>query len=357
MSHLIHRWKQLVLSFCVIASLICCKKPQIDKDSETSRPQAISIYEPITDIHGQSHCGSVFTTELKVEDATTVGSVDVSNDSQYLYLTYSLNDDWYLLGVQSFAGAKTNIPLTPRGNPNHEQFPGKETINPCNLLQSFTFKVPLSEIESDGNSQCPSNVQYFIAMRATIKQITNGSNCTTGTPVEAWAAPVLINPGDASEWATAFYYCKQECKPQTNSQSSQSTPTTWCAFGQGYWFAKPNVIWCQDYVKYGNLTVSKDDARALWPAQNNVAKKAFFQASALQLSMICNNNNAAIPQAIASDYSTLVALLGRLTYDDIKNGVVPAGVDATSIQTAAGNVGKWICQNNCNPSIDPTNCQ
>lgn len=357
MSHLIHRWKQLVLSFCVLASLVYCKKPQIEKDPETTQQQVTSFYESFTDIHGQSHCGSVFTTELKIEDGTDVGTVDVSNDSQYLYLAYHLSDNWYLTGAQSFAGTDANIPVTAKGNPNYEQFPGKETINPCELKQDLSFKVPLSEIQYDANSQCPSNAEYFIAMRATIKQIVGGSNCASGTPVEAWAAPVLINPGNASQWATAFYYCKQECTPGTETRPDPSTPPTWCAFGQGYWFAKPNVVWCQEYVQYGSLKVSKDDARALWPAQNNISKKAFFQASAVQLSMVCNNNNNPIPQDVASDYATLEVFLSQLSYDDIKNGTVPAGTNLQAIQTAAGNIGKWICQHNCNSSIDPTDCQ
>jgi hypothetical protein len=355
MSHLIRPWKQLVIFLCVFALLLSCKKQRIGKDSESSQQQQqfTPFYEPSTDSHGQPHCGTMFTTDLKIEDGTNIGTVDVSNDSQFLFLTYHLNSDWYLTGAQSFAGEKNSMPLTTQGSPNYNQFPGKETLNPCDLIQNLTFKILLSQLHSDPANQCPSGEQFFIGMRASVKQISNPSDCAAGASIEAWAAPVLINPGDASEWATAFYYCRQDCENTTDASPASS----WCAFGQGYWFAKPDVVWCQNYVQFGSLSVTEDDAKALWPAQNNILKKVFFQASALQLSRVCNNNNDPVPQAIADDYNKLVNFLSGVSYTDIENGTIPANTDIQAIQTAAGNIGKWICQNNCNPSIDPTICQ
>jgi hypothetical protein len=353
MSYLIHPWKQLVLLLCFLSFLLSCKKSHIKDSSESAQPTELtSSYESVTDFHEQFFCGSVFTTELKLEDGTGIGTVDVGNDSRFLILVYHLDDSWYLTDAQCFAGTKNEIPLTGRGNPNQNQFPGKREIPPCDLVQNLEFKVPLEALQSE-TGDCPSNARYFVAMRAGVKKMANSSDCAIGAPVEAWAAPVLINPGDASEWASAFYYCRQQCDPAPAPPAQPS----WCAFGQGYWFAKPGVDWCQDHVQFGNLTVAKDAARALWPAQNNVAKKAFFQASALQLSRICNNNNNPLPADIAGDYTTLFNFLSQLSYADVESGTVPQGTDLQAIQTAAGNIGSWICRNNCNPLVDPTVCQ
>jgi hypothetical protein len=349
MSHRIHHpWKQLIISLCAVLLFVGCykSKPPKNPDILPAPPPAVSVFEALLTEHGTSYCGSFFTSDLKIKDGTTIGNVEVGNDATYLYLTYNLSGNWYLTGAQSYAGSESMIPVSTSGNPNPELFPGKKALSACTMAQKLTFKIPLAAIEADNSAQCLSNSQYFIAMKATVKQIENGGNCTTGQDEDAWAAPVLINPGNADEWATAFYYCKQDCLAFT----------PWCAYGQGYWFVKPNVVWCQSTVKFGNLEVLKDDARALWPAQNNLIKKAFFQASALQLSMMCNNNNQAMPADIADDYDMLVNLFSGLSYTDIQNGTMPANIDVDTIKTATGNIGKWICQNNCNLSEDTTAC-
>ena len=116
------------------------------------------------------------------------------------------------------------------------------------------------------------------------------------------------------------------------------------------------MIWCQPSVSFGTLTITKDQGKALWPAKTNYVRKAFFQASALQLSMMCNNNGHPIPTSISNDYDLLVTFLSGLSYSDIENGTFPPGTDMDAIKTASGNIGKWICNNNCSLSEDPTSC-
>jgi len=183
-------------------------------------------------------------------------------------------------------------------------------------------------------------------MRVDVKQIGNGADCLAGIDQPAWGAPFLINPGSTAEWATAFYYCKQDCTIPTAS---------WCAYSQGYWFSNPRLSWCQN-IKFGNLEINKMQGDSLWPAQNNVIKRALFQASALQLSMNCVNSGNPIPSSIVSDYNRIEALLSTFTYADIKNGTLPPGADTTGIRTAAGNVGRWICNNHCTANADSTAC-
>jgi hypothetical protein len=93
--------------------------------------------------------------------------------------------------------------------------------------------VLLSSIFSDNNALCSTNEQFFIAMRASVKQFSNAADCTAGMEQPAWGAPFLINPGNANEWATALYYCKQDCTIPTIS---------WCAYSQGYWFSNPTPV-------------------------------------------------------------------------------------------------------------------
>jgi hypothetical protein len=207
--------------------------------------------------------------------------------------------------------------------------------------------VLLSSIFSDNNALCSTNEQFFIAMRASVRQFSNATDCTAGTDQPAWGAPFLINPGNANEWATALYYCKQDCTIPTIS---------WCAYSQGYWFSNPNLLsWCQN-VKFGTLEVNKQDGTALWPPQNNLVKRAFFQGSALQLSLNCVNSGNPIPTSIASDYNRVEAFLSTLTYADLQNGTFPITTDTTGVKAATGNIGRWICNNHCTSNPDPTAC-
>lgn len=351
MMYRIQRWKLFaVFVFLLLAISSCKKQKPIEGTPPTHEPPApsSSIYEPLPIHTSITYCGSPLTSNLKIKDGTDVGTVTVGNDSIYLYLTYTVTDSWYLGSVHCYAGQEALFPKDPDGNPIYEQFPAKQEINFCDLRQAFSFRVPLSALTSDVG-QCATNVQYYVAMRASVKQVADPTYCAQGMEEAAWGAPFLINPGNTDDWATAFYYCKQDCV------ATPPPPPAWCAYSQGYWFNHPDVTWCQN-VKFGNLEVQQADGTTLWPAQNNWVKRAFFQASALQLSMNCVNNGDAIPASIASEYDTLQTFLSQLTYTDIQNGTYPSGVDTTGVRGGSGTIGRWICANHCNSSVDSTAC-
>jgi len=340
-------WKQcaflLLALFIVIFS---CKKQPPKEDPPDPPSETPNIYESILTPPTVSYCGSALTSNLKIQDGTDIGTVTVGNDAFYLYLTYNLTSDWYIGDAHSFAGRESMMPRNIDGNPAYSQFPGKQQLNFCDLRQTFTFRVLLSSLTKDNNALCQTNEQYFIAMRASVKQFSNAADCNVGTDQPAWGAPFLINPGNSNEWATAFYYCKQDCTIPAIS---------WCAYSQGYWFSNPNLSWCQN-VKFGNFEVSQQNGVALWPPQNNWVRRAFFQASALQLSMNCVNSGNPIPASIASDYSRVETFLSSLNYGNLQNGTFPISTDTTGVRAATGNIGRWICNNHCTPYPDPTAC-
>lgn len=345
--YLTRAWKLFAaLLLLLFIGIFSCKK-QPPKEAPPDPPsETPSVYESIFTLPTISFCGSVSTSNLKIKDGTDIGTVTVGNDAFYLYLTYNLTGNWYIGDAHSYAGRESLIPRNVDGNPDYGQFPGKQHLNYCDLRQTFTFRVLLSSLQSDNNAQCSTNEQYYIAMRASVRQISNDADCISGVEQPAWGAPFLINPGNANEWATALYYCKQDC----------SIPAiTWCAYSQGYWFSSPNVVWCQN-VKFGNLDISKQDGVALWPPQNNWIRKALFQASAMQLSMNCVNGGNPMPSSVVSDYNRIETFLSTLTYADIQNGTFPPATDTTGVRAATGNIGKWICNNHCTSFPDPTAC-
>lgn len=344
---MIHRtWPGLhvLLALTMLVIVLACKKPETE-ERPTEVPPTIATFESLFNFPGTTYCGSTFTSPLKVKDGKNIGAVTVGNDDLYLYLTYTLEQNWYLVDVQSYAGTESLIPKTENGNPNHGRFPGKQGLSPCDMKQTFTFKVDLASLLKESTASCAQ--RFFIAMRASVRHIATASACTSGLDEEAWAAPVLINPNRRSEWATAFYYCLQECPPP---------PPAWCAFGQGYWFASGKHPWCADVV-FGDLRVAEADGLKMWSTgRRSTLEKAFFQAAALQLSRNCLHSNEEIPSSIKDQYDTIAkALSGYKSYTDLKTAPLTAEEDK-ALQEAAGAIGKWICANNCNLKDDPTAC-
>jgi len=347
--YLIRIWKPLAfLLLPLFIAIFSCKKQSPKEDLPDPPNETPNVYEPILNLPTVSFCGSTLTSNLKIKDGTDIGTVTVGNDAVYLYLTYNLTGNWYLGDAHSYAGRESRIPRNSDGNPIYAQFPGKQHLNFCDLRQTFTFRVLLSSLTTDNNAQCQTNEQYYIAMRASVRQFSNAADCIAGIEEPAWGAPFLINPGNANEWATALYYCKQDCTIPAIS---------WCAYSQGYWFTNPspNASWCQN-VKFGNLEISRQDGVALWPPQNNWVRRALCQASALQLSMNCINNNNPIPISIVSDYNRVETFLSTLTYDDLQNGTFPLATDTIGVRAATGNIGRWICANHCTTYPDTTAC-
>lgn len=336
------------LSLSLLIGFSSCKKHKPTEYPPAPPTETPSTYESVYTQPTVPFCGSPLISNLKIQNGTDIGTVTVANDAFYLYLTYNLTGNWYIGDAHSYAGRETSIPKNSEGNPVYGQFPGKQHLNYCDLRQTFTFRVLLSSIFSDNNAQCATNEQYFIAMRASVKQFSNATDCTTGIDQVAWGAPFLINPGNSNEWATALYYCKQDCTVPAIS---------WCAYSQGYWFKNPNPrsSWCQN-VKFGTLEINEQQGDTLWPAQSNWVKKALFQASALQLSKSCINGGIAIPGSILSDYNRLETFLSTLSLSDIQNGTYPSTTDTVGVRGASGNIGRWICNNHCTTYPDPTAC-
>jgi hypothetical protein len=347
MMYPILKWKQIAVFLFLLIAIFSCKKQKPGEDPSPHEPEETpSVYESVLNLPAVSFCGSALTSNLEIQDGTDIGTVTVGNDGLYLYLTYNLAGNWYMGEAHSYAGRESLIPRNLDGNPVYKQFPGKQLLNFCDLRQAFSFRVLLSALTVDNNSQCATNEQYYIAMQASVRQFNNAADCITGTDQPAWGAPFLINPNNTNEWATAFYYCKQDCTVPAIS---------WCAYSQGYWFTNPNSSWCQNVI-FGNLEVSKQQGISLWPPQNNWVRRALFQGSALQLSMNCINSGNPIPASVVSDYNRVGVFLSTLTFADIQNGTFPLTTDTIGVRTATGNIGRWICNNHCTVYPDPTAC-
>jgi hypothetical protein len=123
-----------------------------------------------------------------------------------------------------------------------------------------------------------------------------------------------------------------------------------CTYSQGYWFAKPNAVWCQDVV-FKNLTVTRIQGRSMWPAKNNILKKAFFQASAIQLNTKCVSQNATLPADVQTAYNYISGMLAAAGLSGIVKETVPAGYDANRIKADTGILSAYIELHHCSDDI------
>ncbi len=170
---------------------------------------------------------------------------------------------------------------------------------------------------------------------------------------------VQVNPA-----AVAFYKsgtttgCGQICFPGFGCQ--ENGPLEGCAFSQGYWFAKPGVVWPDvngadpGQVTIGGKYYTQAEGVAIWNTSNaggiSDAKKGFLQTAAILLS-----GNQVFPTATVWPDVTIVQnwLAGKpkLSANGAGGTLRVQPRSAANSNAAAGNaggrIGNWINANHC----------
>lgn len=125
------------------------------------------------------------------------GTVTVSNDNDYIYVTYTTTNGWVLTQTHLYVGDCALIPVNNPGNPIPGQFP---YVGTHNNLTTYTYQVPISRIPLE---QCGC-----IAAHAVVKKY-NSSNQVIDSQT-AWGNGVRINLSGGN-WGMKFDYCS--CTP------------------------------------------------------------------------------------------------------------------------------------------------
>lgn len=160
---------------------------------------------------------------------------------------------------------------------------------------------------------------------------------------------VLVDPA-----ATAYYKsgettgCGTFCFP--GFACRPEGPLEGCSFSQGYWFAKPGLVWPDvNGADAGNVTIgghfyTQVEGKAIWNTSNAGGipdtKKAFLQVAAIKLSA----DNVLITASVWDDVQIVedwLTTLPKLTTANLKNW---KNSDAAA---AAGRIGDWITLNHC----------
>lgn len=164
-----------------------CQKETIAPKPPTSDDGAI-----LGRIDDPSGCPA---TEVSLIAGQTMnaGTISVTNDADFIYVTYTTTNGWVLTQTHLYVGDCAAIPVNNPGNPIPGQFPyGNNHSN----ITSYTYQVPISAIPA-GGCGC-------IAAHCVVKQL-NASGGTIQTQT-GWGQGTLINL-TGGNWGMKFSYC------------------------------------------------------------------------------------------------------------------------------------------------------
>jgi len=133
---------------------------------------------------------------LMAGQTINAGTVEVTNDADFIYVTYTTTDGWLLTQTHMYVGDCALIPTNNPGNPIPGQFPYNGVHS---NVTTYTYQVPISAIGL-GNCGCVA------AHAVVVKLDASGHVIATQT---GWGNGTVINPG--GNWGMKFDYCT--CTP------------------------------------------------------------------------------------------------------------------------------------------------
>ncbi|NCU02489.1 MAG: hypothetical protein GXC73_00755 [Chitinophagaceae bacterium] len=153
---------------------------------------------------------------------------------------------------------------------------------------------------------------------------------------------VLVDPASTGYYKSGantgcgtFCFPGFACKPEA--------PNEGCSFSQGYWFAKPNLVWAGP-VTVGGHVYTQAEGKAIWNTSNAGGipdtKKAFLQVAAIKLS----GDNVLAGASVWADVKIVedwLSTLPKLTTANLKSWKNKAAADA------GGRIGTWIDTHHC----------
>jgi hypothetical protein len=112
----------------------------VDKNAQTTlEPTALT-----KDEIAENSCGDPKETILYAGQHIEVGKMFISNDEEYLFVTYDVNDTkWWLKETHLYVGDIEKAPFVSSGNPKIGHFPYHGDHD---LLKEFTFTLPLGDL-------------------------------------------------------------------------------------------------------------------------------------------------------------------------------------------------------------------
>ena len=188
---------QLTPILILTLAFFSCQKVSTEPDQQNATTQLTPGPQP--DPGRITPGGGCPPTEVTLIAGQTInaGTVNVTNDAVYIYVTYETANGYTLTQTHLYVGDCALVPVNNQGNPIPGHFPYSSTHT---NITSFTYQVPISAI-SAGTCGC------IAAHAVVVKLDPNGNIIEQQT---GWGNGRRINP-NAGNWGMKFDYCS--CTP------------------------------------------------------------------------------------------------------------------------------------------------
>ncbi len=185
----------LALNFLLLSVvLFSCKKEVSDSNYQSfaSQQPAQVVNGPVLTGRAGTETGSCPATTVTLFAGQTIdaGTVTVTNDSAFIYVTYTTANGYTLTQTHLYVGDCALVTVNNAGNPIPGHFPYSAMHT---NITSYTYVIPISVINGCGCIAAHAVVQKLSATGQVIDQQTG------------WGDGTRINP--TGNWATKFTYC------------------------------------------------------------------------------------------------------------------------------------------------------
>ncbi len=190
-------WILVAVTTAAMTFFAACKKndvpvslPEATKQAAIERNSVVGREDSLRE---GGEC-PVQVTQLVAGQHMDAGTVSVTNDGVYIYVTYTAANGFFLQKTHLYAGACEAIPVNKKGNAVPGRFPYAATHN---NVTTYTAQFFIEDIGL-GNCGC-------IAAHAEVVKL--GANGNVVSKQSAWGKGNRINTGCGGNWAMAFSYC------------------------------------------------------------------------------------------------------------------------------------------------------
>jgi hypothetical protein len=167
-------------------TIFSCQKSPVE-------PRAASTDEgPVWGREGDPQCPPTEVTLLAGQTINS-GTVTVTNDADFIYVTYTTTNGWVLSQTHLYVGECGLIPVNNPGNPIPGQFPYSGNHN---NITSYTYTIPISAIPA-GGCGC-------VAAHAVVKKLNSSGQVIESQTGWGNGTPINVNGGN---WGMKFAYC------------------------------------------------------------------------------------------------------------------------------------------------------
>ncbi len=186
--------------FFAVCSIYSCKKADVipaETIVNNAKPNASvitvnAVNPPDLSLAPGESCTPTQVT-LIAGQLIDAGNVTVTNDANFIYVTYNTSNGWVLTQTHLYVGDCALIPVNNPGNPIPGQFPYSSSHN---NITSYTYQILISKI--------PVGMCGCIAAHAVVVKL-NASNQVIDQQT-AWGNGTRINLSGGN-WGMKFDYC------------------------------------------------------------------------------------------------------------------------------------------------------